>query len=158
MLDALVNVLSVVYAHAYFPCHSNGLKDVAGCLGFSWSDPKASGVQSIVWRKRWEAGHAEEWKQWLVTYNQEDCAALRKVVEFLSAVGSEPGQHPRRMKPGRGPGGPAVAWVEELGPPGGRESAGQDRVLPPGLPGAHQRVCPIRLPAVTGLYPNEQSF
>ncbi len=29
----MVNVLSVVYAHLYFPCHSNGLKDVAGCLG-----------------------------------------------------------------------------------------------------------------------------
>ena len=59
VLAALVNVLSVVYAHVYFPCHSNGLKDVAGCLGFSWTDPEASGLQSIVWRKRWEASHAE---------------------------------------------------------------------------------------------------
>src|SRR5262249_14867816 len=31
ILDALVNVLPVFYAHLYFPCHSNGLKDVAGC-------------------------------------------------------------------------------------------------------------------------------
>ena len=70
---ALVNVLSVVYAHVYFPCHSNGLKDVAGCLGCSWTDPDASGLQSMVWRKRWEATQAEEWKQKLVTYNLEDC-------------------------------------------------------------------------------------
>jgi predicted RecB family nuclease len=78
-LGALVNVLSAVYAHAYFPCHSNGLKDVGGCLGCSWSDPQASGLQSIVWRKRWEASHADEWKDRLVTYNREDCSALRRV-------------------------------------------------------------------------------
>ena len=47
VLGALVNVLSVVYDHLYFPCHSNGLKDVAGCLGCSWSEPDASGLQSI---------------------------------------------------------------------------------------------------------------
>ena len=64
MLNALVNVLSVVHAHAYFPCHSNGLKDVGGCLGCSWTDQSASGLQSIVWRKRSEAGHAEEWKKY----------------------------------------------------------------------------------------------
>jgi predicted RecB family nuclease len=75
ILDALVNVLSVVYAHLYFPCHSNGLKDVAGCLGCSWSEADASGLQSIAWRKRWEAGHAEEWKGRLTTYNMDDCAA-----------------------------------------------------------------------------------
>jgi predicted RecB family nuclease len=44
VLAALVNVLSMVYAYAYFPCHSNGLMEVAGCLGCSWSDPQASGL------------------------------------------------------------------------------------------------------------------
>src|SRR5262249_41941477 len=63
VLAALVNVLSVVYAHAYFPCYSNGLKDVAGCLGCSWSDPQASGLQSVVWRKGWEATHGDEWRE-----------------------------------------------------------------------------------------------
>ncbi len=92
VLAALVNVLSAVYVHAYFPCHSNGLKDVAGCLGYSWSDPASSGLQSIVWRKRWEAGHADEWKQKLLTYNREDCAALRRVTEFLHAEGAKPGE------------------------------------------------------------------
>src|SRR5262249_52133628 len=28
VLEALVNTLSVVYSHFYFPCYSNGLKDV----------------------------------------------------------------------------------------------------------------------------------
>ena len=39
-----------IYAHVYFPVYSNGLKDVAGYLGFSWTEPDASGLQSLVWR------------------------------------------------------------------------------------------------------------
>jgi predicted RecB family nuclease len=111
VLAALVNVLSVVYAHVYFPCHSNGLKDVAGCLGFSWNDPESSGVQSIVWRKRWEHGRAEAWKAKLETYNREDCAALRLVTEFLLATGA-----PSEAAGPRHTGGshPTVASVEEL--------------------------------------------
>jgi predicted RecB family nuclease len=112
VLAALVNVLSVVYAHAYFPCYSNGLKDVAACLGCSWSDPQASGLQSIVWRKRWVATRSDEWRDRLVTYNREDCAALRRVTEFLHAHG--PGAGTQGVaKPGA-PSDPPVASVEEI--------------------------------------------
>jgi len=70
VLKALVNTLSLVYSHVYFPTYSNGLKDVGACLGSSWTEPSASGVQSLVWRMRWEATHAAEWKQKLITINQ----------------------------------------------------------------------------------------
>ena len=30
VLDTPVNVLSLIHAHVYFPCYSNGLKEVAG--------------------------------------------------------------------------------------------------------------------------------
>jgi hypothetical protein len=112
VLAGLVNVLSAVYAHVYFPCYSNGLKDVAGCLGFHWTDPESSGVQSIVWRKRWEDGRPDGWRSKIETYNREDCAALRRVTEFLFATGI-----PQVAPGGPGPmGGPqlAVASVEEL--------------------------------------------
>ena len=112
VLGALVNVLSVVYAHAYFPCHSNSLKDVAGCLGYSWADPESSGIQSIVWRKRWDANHDSTWRSKLDTYNREDCAALRRVTEFLFAAGIVPtaGGAPQ---PAAGA-TPPVVTVEEL--------------------------------------------
>jgi predicted RecB family nuclease len=110
LLGAVVNILSVVYAHAYFPCYSNGLKDVAGCLGCTWSDPQSSGLQSIVWRKRWEATHSDEWRDRLVKYNKEDCAALRIVAEFLQAHGAGAEKY---AKPGT-TGGPPVASVEEI--------------------------------------------
>jgi len=112
VLAALVNVLSVVYAHAYFPCYSNGLKDVAGCLGCSWSDPQASGLQSVVWRKRWEATRSGEWRDRLVTYNREDCAALRRVTEFLHAHG--PGASTEGGVKSDAAGDPLVASVEEI--------------------------------------------
>lgn len=112
VLDSLVNVLSLVHAHAYFPCYSSGLKDVARCLGFSWTDPEASGLLSIAWRARWEATRAEEWKEKLLTYNQEDCAALRRVADLLREVNAR-----RASGPAGGSvpaGGQQVSLVEEV--------------------------------------------
>ena len=47
MLAALTNLLAIIYLHVYFPTYSNGLKDVAGCLGMRWTEPNASGLESI---------------------------------------------------------------------------------------------------------------
>jgi hypothetical protein len=71
VLESLVNALSLVHAHLYFPTYSKGLKDVAACLGCTWSDPNASGLQSLVWRARWEETRVGEWKQKLLAYNLE---------------------------------------------------------------------------------------
>jgi predicted RecB family nuclease len=75
LLDALTNILTVIYPHFYFPTYSNGLKDVGGCLGCQWSEPDASGIQSIAWRMRWESTGDECWKSKLIRYNSEDCHA-----------------------------------------------------------------------------------
>ena len=45
-----VNLLSVVFALVYFPTFTNGLKDVAGFLGFKWSELHPSGLLAIMWR------------------------------------------------------------------------------------------------------------
>jgi hypothetical protein len=86
VLAALTNVLTIIYPQFYFPTYSNGLKDVGGCLGCRWSEPDASGIQSIVWRAHWEKTHDELWKAKLIQYNSEDCDALRRVTEFLGDV------------------------------------------------------------------------
>jgi hypothetical protein len=83
VLARLCNVLSVVHTHVYFPVYGNGLKEVAGWLGSAWSDPNASGVQSVIWRRRWEEAGQAALKEKLLAYNLEDCAALKKVTEFL---------------------------------------------------------------------------
>ena len=48
-LESSVNLLSVIFGQIYFPTYSNGLKEIAGWLGFRWSDRDSSGLQSIVW-------------------------------------------------------------------------------------------------------------
>src|SRR5207302_1889531 len=46
-LESPINLLSDIFGQIYFPTYSNGLKDIAGWLGFRWSEQDVSGVQSI---------------------------------------------------------------------------------------------------------------
>jgi predicted RecB family nuclease len=101
------NVLAAIYSHVYFPTWSNGLKDVGTFLGAGWSAPNASGVQSIAWRLAWESSRDEAVKQRLLTYNREDCLALRRVAEFLLSLG-EGGAATATGA------GPAVASVQDI--------------------------------------------
>jgi predicted RecB family nuclease len=78
------NLLSVIFGQIYFPTYSNGLKEIAGRLGFRWSDRESSGIQSIVWRDEWEQTQAPSTKERLITYNSEDCAALELVAHAVA--------------------------------------------------------------------------
>ena len=51
------NVLSAIYGDIYFPTYSNDLKSIASFLGFKWSEPNASCLTSVLWRKRWGESH-----------------------------------------------------------------------------------------------------
>ncbi len=86
LMASTVNLLSTIYAHVYFPTYSNGLKDVAGHLGFRWSESTPSGIAALSWRREWERSRAPELKRTLVTYNAEDCAAAQAVAEALCAL------------------------------------------------------------------------
>src|SRR5262249_5458549 len=85
-IEGAVNVLGVLFAQIYFPTYSNGLKDVARALGFKWSDPLASGTRSVLIRHAWEQFHGPDTKEWLVTYNAEDCEALAIITINLRAA------------------------------------------------------------------------
>jgi predicted RecB family nuclease len=80
------NVLGLVYGHVHFPALSNGLKDVAGHLGFRWTGPVTRGLQCALWRRRWEDERNEHVRGEILKYNGEDCAALRVVVDALYAI------------------------------------------------------------------------
>ena len=112
LLASLVNTLSIVYSHFYFPTYSNGLKDIATWLAFRWTDPDASGLQSVAWRIRWERSRDDIWKRKIIEYNLEDCGALRAVTEFIrGACGSTA----TLSEPSRGDSTvPTVMRVQEL--------------------------------------------
>jgi predicted RecB family nuclease len=86
MSDRLVNVASCVYGKVYFPVLSNGLKSLGRFLGAAWTDPQASGVQSLVWRHGWEMTREEQFRQSLLQYNREDCEAVRLLVDRLDRI------------------------------------------------------------------------
>jgi predicted RecB family nuclease len=79
-----VNLVSIIFAHVYFPTYSNSLKDIAKFLGFEWSEPNAAGTQAVVWRHEWEKSHEPALKQKLIVYNAEDCEGLRRVTGFVN--------------------------------------------------------------------------
>jgi predicted RecB family nuclease len=86
VLSRTTNLLSLIYNSFYFPVYHNGLKEIASLLGFRWTEEGASGIRSIVWRRRWEDTGDETLKQKLLTYNLDDCAALQTVTRFIEKV------------------------------------------------------------------------
>ena len=92
--DRLVNVASSVYGKVYFPVRSNGLKPLGRFLGATWTDPQASGLQSLVWRHRWEMTRDERFRQSLLRYNREDCEAVRLLVNRLDQIRQDAASDP----------------------------------------------------------------
>jgi predicted RecB family nuclease len=88
-LESSVNLLSCIFGQIYFPTYSNGLKEIAGWMGFRWSDRDSAGLQSIVWRDEWEQAKAPSMKEKLITYNSEDCAALELVADAVAKICSK---------------------------------------------------------------------
>ena len=80
-----ININTFIYGKIYFPAYSNGLKDLGKLLGAKWSNEKASGLQTIIWRNAWEEGQ-QNLKPILQTYNQEDCLALKILTDELTRI------------------------------------------------------------------------
>jgi predicted RecB family nuclease len=110
VLSRAVNVLGLIYAHVYFPTYSNSLKEIGRVLGHQWSEADASGVQSVVWRMRWERKRDEALRTKLLRYNVEDCLGLKALVGFLAHIADEQQGH---RAEGGGP-GPQTASVQDL--------------------------------------------
>jgi predicted RecB family nuclease len=117
-LASAVNVLSVIHARVYFPTFTNGLKEVGGYLGCTWTQENSSGLLSLVWRTRREQTGDPVWEERLVTYNAEDCAALRAVTECVRAIGEA--ALARGGGAAHAPPTPPVAWADEPAAPATR--------------------------------------
>ncbi len=78
-IGSMVNLVSIIFAQIYFPTFSNGLKEIAEYLGFTWSTPLTFGVQTIALRHEWEATGDSSLKGKILSYNAQDCEALQLV-------------------------------------------------------------------------------
>ena len=86
VLARLANISQWVYGRVYFPVRSNSLKEIGRFLGAAWRSSDASGLQSLVWRHRWEEKHEERHKKILLEYNEDDCRALRLLFDKLIMI------------------------------------------------------------------------
>lgn len=86
LFSRLYDVHAAIRTNVFFPVHSNGLKDIASFLGFRWQGPIRSGLDSIVWRYKWEETGDATAKEALVRYNHEDCMAVMAVLDHLAAL------------------------------------------------------------------------
>lgn len=85
-IKSSINLLSTIFGQVYFPAFSNGLKEIARYLQFSWADPHSSGLQSIVWHYQWEQLRDQSTREKLIRYNADDCAALSLVAQTVSQL------------------------------------------------------------------------
>src|SRR6266567_1083205 len=87
-----VNLVSLIFAQVYFPTFSNGLKEIAGYLGFRWSDSDTTGAQTIGWRHKWAASREPCQKSSLLLYNAEDCEAVEAMTYKLIELHRDPAE------------------------------------------------------------------
>jgi predicted RecB family nuclease len=80
------NLLTSIYGSIYFPTYTNGLKEIAGYLGFRWSDTDISGSVAPFWRRCWELTSDETIKAKLFQYNMDDCKALEIVAAAVRII------------------------------------------------------------------------
>jgi predicted RecB family nuclease len=83
ILGSSINVLTILHRYCYFPTYSNRLKDIAGFLGYNFNNSVQSGIRSIIFRERWEETADHVLKDELISYNKQDCQALKTVYEFV---------------------------------------------------------------------------
>ena len=84
--NQLINVNKFIYSKIYFPVYSNRLKEIGHFINATWTSSNASGLQSLVWRHRWNETYNGEYKNSLLTYNKEDCQALKLLTDELVKI------------------------------------------------------------------------
>lgn len=84
--NRLINIVNSIYGKIYFPVYSNRLKELGNYIGATWSSPYASGIQSLIWRHQWNDTKDAKYKQLLITYNLEDCIALKSLSDKLILI------------------------------------------------------------------------
>jgi hypothetical protein len=84
----------------------------------------------LAWRARWEQNREPVWKDKLLSYNTEDCAALKNVTEFVQGVAAAARNRDGASVVPR-PSGPSVAWADQVGmAPTHRQLGGARFTLP----------------------------
>jgi len=87
---ALDLYLDVVKPASEWPTHDYSIKSLARHCGFAWRDADPSGASSIEWFDRWARTRDPRFRQRLLAYNEDDCRAMRVVMDRLKELPVHP--------------------------------------------------------------------
>jgi predicted RecB family nuclease len=76
----------VVRSGSEWPTMSFSIKSIAKFLGFDWRDTHPSGAASIEWFHRYSQTKDPELRQRILDYNEDDCRAMRVLVDAIKLL------------------------------------------------------------------------
>lgn len=80
----MVDLYPIMKRSAVLPARGYGLKRIAPFVGVKYSADDAGGAQSIVWFQEYQRDPSrKDILETLLTYNREDCIAMKSVEEWL---------------------------------------------------------------------------
>jgi uncharacterized protein len=83
LLRNMADIHKLIKDHFIIPTWSYSLKEIAKWLGFSWSNHKANAHQSMLWYSLWQETNQQQYLDWTIEYNRDDCLATKIVKEWL---------------------------------------------------------------------------
>ena len=85
--DSLVDLYRLTTDSFAFPAPKEGLKDIAGSLGFKWHNPNADGLLTMVKYMQYVDSVSTDsaLRDEILTYNEDDCRAVMFVKDWLAA-------------------------------------------------------------------------
>jgi uncharacterized protein len=85
LLPHMIDLHKMATRAYVFPTYGNGLKDVAGYLGFTWRHDDINALDAIAYYLKYQdnpSGYRDK-MQAIVDYNEDDCIATRVVRDWL---------------------------------------------------------------------------
>jgi uncharacterized protein len=84
-LDHLRDLHSITTQAFAFPAYSDGLKSIAGCLGFQWRQDDVDALTSIVLYREYSSTRTKntDTLKKILDYNEDDCRAVMFVKDWL---------------------------------------------------------------------------
>lgn len=73
-----------------WPTMDYSVKTLAKFCGFKWRDTDPSGAASIQWFDEWVNTREPAIKQRILDYNEDDCVAMRVVLDRMRGMGTGP--------------------------------------------------------------------
>jgi len=90
--DNALDLYRITVDSVVLPLYFYSLKDVAGFIGYKWSEEDAGGAESVVWYDQWLKTKDKKILNKLIKYNEDDVRATFMIKEWLEK------QKPRKEK------------------------------------------------------------